>query len=143
MGINFPHGVSSKNFDKKIWKWILFKSNILYIIGKLLKHKYPKWSCILNLRLWTKSYNEKKSWKSNFLGEKWTKLPFPSRRREKGELPSPSRNNLGPFSLGKLFSSKTWLRLPFCLLLPRENSFFLQHLAWRSCLEALFFHPSH
>jgi len=39
---------------------MLFKSNILYIIERLLKHKDIKWSCYLDLKVWAKSYNEQK-----------------------------------------------------------------------------------
>jgi hypothetical protein len=39
---------------------MLFKSNTLYIIKKLLKCKDKKWSCYLDLNLWAKSYENKK-----------------------------------------------------------------------------------
>ncbi len=38
-------------FDKKIQGKTLFKSNILYIIEKFLKHDYLKWSFILDFKL--------------------------------------------------------------------------------------------
>jgi hypothetical protein len=40
-------------------------------IGKLSKHKYLKWSCILNLEVQDKNYDEKKSWGQISFKEKW------------------------------------------------------------------------
>jgi len=39
---------------------MLFKSNILYIIERLLKRKDIKWSCYVDLKVWAKSYDERK-----------------------------------------------------------------------------------
>jgi len=47
----------TKNYRVKI----LSKSNVIYTIGKPSKHRYLKWSCIFNLMLWTKNYDENKS----------------------------------------------------------------------------------
>ncbi len=45
---------------KKFREQMLSKLNNLYNIGKLFKCKYLKWSCIFNLTLWTKNYDENK-----------------------------------------------------------------------------------
>jgi hypothetical protein len=42
---------------------MLSKLNDFYIIEKLSKCKYLKWSCIFYLKLQAKIYHEKKSWK--------------------------------------------------------------------------------
>ncbi len=44
-------------------KQMLSKLNDFYIIEKLSKCKYLKWSCIFYLKLQAKIYHEKKSWK--------------------------------------------------------------------------------
>jgi hypothetical protein len=38
---------------------MFLKSNLFYTIGNILKHRYWKWFCIFNLRLQTKSYDQK------------------------------------------------------------------------------------
>jgi len=44
---------------RKYKGYLLSKSNIFYNIEKLWKCRYLKWSCILHLRLWTKSHDKK------------------------------------------------------------------------------------
>jgi hypothetical protein len=56
----------TRNYKVKI----LSKSNVLYTIGKPSKHICLKWSCIFNLKLWAKSYDEKKSQVQISPGEK-------------------------------------------------------------------------
>jgi hypothetical protein len=75
---------SSQMFDKKVKGQNLFKSNIIYTIGKLFKSTYLKWSCIIDLRLWIKSYDKKKNQGSN------VQVPF-SPREKRLKLPSPPR----------------------------------------------------
>jgi hypothetical protein len=40
--------------------------NVLYVIEKLLKHRYRKWARITHLRTWNISYGQKKGWESNW-----------------------------------------------------------------------------
>jgi hypothetical protein len=40
--------------------------SVLYIIGKLLKLKCLKWARIAHLDIWNISYDQKKSWESNW-----------------------------------------------------------------------------
>jgi hypothetical protein len=54
---NFPERTNPKCFIGKCC--LNQKKN--YTIGKFSKHKYLKWSCVLDLKLWPKSYDEKKS----------------------------------------------------------------------------------
>jgi hypothetical protein len=49
-----------------IQRLTLFKSNILYTIGKLSKCRYQKWNCIFNLTLQAQNYSKKKTKNQNF-----------------------------------------------------------------------------
>jgi len=49
-----------KFFDEKIKGVIFSKSNIFYTIRNLSKCKCLKQSCIFDLKLWAKSYDQKK-----------------------------------------------------------------------------------
>ncbi len=39
---------------------------VIYIIGKLLKHKCLKWARMTHLDIWNTSYGQKEGWKSNW-----------------------------------------------------------------------------
>jgi hypothetical protein len=43
-----------------------FLRGILYVIGKLLKHKCLKWACMAHLDIWNTSYGQKKGHESNW-----------------------------------------------------------------------------
>jgi len=38
---------------------------IIYIIEKILEHRYLKWACIAHLDIWNTSYGQKKAWETN------------------------------------------------------------------------------
>jgi len=58
--IMFPQGVGSWILAKKLQGIIFKKLNVIYVFGKISKFRYIKWSCILDLKVWIKSYDEKK-----------------------------------------------------------------------------------
>ncbi len=66
MGLSCPwEQFFLKNKFLNIWEentrcTLCVNQTIFYTIEKLSKCKYQKWYCIFNLRLWTKSYDEKK-----------------------------------------------------------------------------------
>jgi hypothetical protein len=60
-------GSSECNFKGKY----SFYGKIIYIIGKLLKHKCLKWAHIAHLDIWNKSYEQKKGRESNWQFDSW------------------------------------------------------------------------
>ncbi len=44
---------------------------VIYAIGKLLKHRCPKWAHITHLDIWNTSYGEKKGRESNWQFDSW------------------------------------------------------------------------
>jgi hypothetical protein len=124
-------------FDKKVKGQNLFKSNIIYTIGKFFKSTYLKWSCILDLRLWIKSYDKKKNQGSN------VQVPF-SPREKRLKLPSPPRRK-GVSCHGEQFFIRNkflivWQKNTLGKLLSKLNVFYtikkffkLKYLKW-SCI---------
>ncbi len=74
--------------------------NIIYIIGQLLKLTYLQWSCILDLKLWAKCYDGKKSY-----GSKFSSCLFP---RKKSELSGPKEQFLVGNKFQNVWQANTW-----------------------------------
>ncbi len=109
--------------------------NILYTIEKLLKHKYLKWSCILNLSYELKAMMEKK------VGCQISKSI--SSLKEGLRTPSPLNHFLlegtcSPWQLNPLLPKGTWLGLPFCFL-PKESPFLLRASSLKKLHKGFFF----
>jgi hypothetical protein len=58
-----PNHVLPRNNFSNVWQEIVRDKvqikHFLYHLKKLSKHRYQKWFCIFNLRLWVKSYDDK------------------------------------------------------------------------------------